>query len=174
MVEAGIFAPGERLELLDGDLITMTPQKSAHATAVRLCEIALQAAFGPGHEVRSQMPLALDPNSEPEPDVAVVTGAPEDYWDAHPTTALLIVEVADTTLAYDREQKGRVYARAGVREYWIVNLTERCVEVYRDPAPLADARSGWAYRTAQQSRPGDHLVPLAAPGARIPVTSLLR
>jgi Uma2 family endonuclease len=104
MIDAGIFAPGERVELLDGEIIDISPQKSGHTTAVRLTEEALRAVFGAGFEVRTQMPLALDSYSEPEPDVAVVPGSPRDYRDAHPSSALLVVEVTDSTLAYDRDQ----------------------------------------------------------------------
>ena len=106
MVEAGVLAPGERAELIDGEVLAMTPQGSLHATAVVLVEEALRAAFAAGYVIRVQMPLALDPSSEPEPDVAVVRGSPRDYRDAHPTSALLVVEVANATLGYDRDQKG--------------------------------------------------------------------
>jgi len=112
MMEAGIFAPGERVELIDGEIVEMSPQHSAHSTAVSLSAEALCTAFGAGFDVRTRMPLALDLYSEPEPDVAVVPGSPRDYRDAHPTTALLVVEVADSTEAYDRDQKGSLYARA--------------------------------------------------------------
>lgn len=173
MVTAGIFPPGERVELVDGEILAMTPQGSAHATGVRLTEEALRVVFGAGYDVRIQMPLALDPSSEPEPDVTVVHGSPRDYRDAHPTSALLLVEVADTTLLYDREQKGSLYARAGVAEYWIVNLLDHCVEVYRDPALLSQGRYGWGYRTAQTYTVGDHFSPLTAPQARVSVADLL-
>ena len=173
MVKAGVFPPGERAELIDGEVLKMTPQGSAHATAVRLTEDLLRTVFGPGHDVRVQMPLALDPSSEPEPDVAVVLGSPRDYRDAHPTSALLVVEVADTTLPYDREQKGSLYARAGVAEYWIVNLLDRGVEVHRDPTSMPQARYGWAYRSVLQFGPERHISPLAAPQVRVAVADLL-
>jgi Uma2 family endonuclease len=173
MVGAGVFPPGERVELIDGEVLKMTPQGSVPATAVRLTEDLLRAAFSPGHDVRVQMPLAIDPSSEPEPDVTVVPGSPRDYRDAHPTSALLVVEIADTTLLYDREQKGSLYARAGVVEYWIVNLLDRRLEVYRDPTAMPQTRYGWAYRTVLQFAPGDHISPLAAPQARVAVADLL-
>lgn len=102
---------------------------------------ALRKAFGEGTHVRIQLPLALDPSSEPEPDVTVVRGSPRDYRDAHPSAALLVVEVADTTLSHDRDQKGSLYARAGVADYWIVNLVDQVLEVYRDPGPSPQSRS---------------------------------
>lgn len=173
LVETGIFHPEERVELLDGELVVMTPQKSIHATAIRLVEDALRIAFGSGHDVRAQLPLALDPDSEPEPDAAVVAGTPRDYRDAHPTTALLVVEVADTTLAFDRERKRSLYARAGIAEYWIVNLADRVLEVYRDPGPVPSAQYGRNYRVTQRLSASDSVSPLAAPRARITVSDLL-
>lgn len=170
---AGVFPPGERVELVDGEVLAKSAQGSAHATAVRLTEDALRVAFGAGHDIRVQMPLALDPSSGPEPDVTVVPGSPRDYRDAHPSSALLVVEVADTTLVYDREQKGSLYARAGVAEYWLVNLLDRRLEVYRDPTPLPEGRYGWGYRTARSYTAGDLISPLAAPQARVNVADLL-
>ena len=133
MVEVGIFGQGDRLELLEGEIIDMAPQKSRHATAVTLLADALRGAFGASVTVRVQLPFALDDHSEPEPDVAVVPGLPRDYRDAHPDRALLLCEVSDTTLAYDRGQKLRAYARAGVPEYWILDLVGGTLEVCHRP-----------------------------------------
>ncbi len=173
MVERGIFAPGDRVELIAGEVLTTTPQGSAHATALMLTSEALRAAFGSKAHVRSQLPLALDPVSEPEPDVAVVAGSPREYRDAHPSSALLVVEISDTTLAYDREQKGSLYAGAELADYWIVNLLDRRVEVLRDPAPMPEAGHSRSYRSVRQYRTGEFLTPLAAPEARIAVADLL-
>lgn len=173
MVEAGVFPPGERLELIDGEVVTMTPQGSAHASAVSLAEDALRAAFGAGYDVRVRMPLVLDPTSEPEPDVVVVPGGPRDYRDAHPTSALLVVEVADTTLPYDREQKRSLYARGAIREYWILNLVDRQVEVYREPMAEHGTPYGWGYRTARTHDAGERIIPLAAPQSVVRVADLL-
>ena len=173
MIDAGIFDSEERAELIGGEVLVMTPQKSPHATAVSLTLEALRVAFGSGHHVRAQLPLALDPDSEPEPDVAVVPGSPRDYRHAHPTTALLVVEVSDSTLALDRDRKGSLYARAGIVEYWIVNLVDGVLEVYRDPESVREARYGFAYRTVQRLGGPDHLTPLAAPAAHIRVGDLL-
>jgi hypothetical protein len=100
MIEAGIFAPGERVELIDGEILEMSPQKSPHSTGVSLTAETLRVAFGEGYHVRTRMLLALDPYSEPEPDIAVVRGSPRDYRDAHPSSALLVVEIADSTLTF--------------------------------------------------------------------------
>jgi Uma2 family endonuclease len=167
MIAADMFAPGERVELIDGEILQMTPQGSVHATVIQLLHDALRLAFGSAFSIRSQLPIALAPDSEPEPDLAVVPGNARDYWDAHPATALLLVEVSDTTLEYDRQRKGSLYARAGIEDYWIVNIIDRCIEVYRDPGQES-------YRTCQRFVPGDHISPLAAPQAKISVADIFR
>jgi Uma2 family endonuclease len=166
MIATGLFAPDERVELIDGEILQVTPQGSFHATAIRLTEDALRAAFGSAFEVRAQLPLALDPASEPEPDVAVVPGSPRDYREVHPTAALLVIEIADTTLVHDRQRKGSLYARAGIQEYWIINLVDRCVEVYRDPLQ-------GRYGSSRRYLPGDHITPLVAPESKISVADIL-
>jgi len=171
MVAAGVFHPEERLELLQGEIIPMTPQGSGHAAAVRLLEEALRKVFTAGFDVRTQMPLALEPDSEPEPDVAVVVGAPRDYRDEHPRSAILVAEVADSTLLYDRERKALIYARAGIQEYWLLNLVDRCLEIYRDPAPVGAAAPG--YRSIRVARADETIAPLARPEVSISVSDLL-
>lgn len=134
LIALGVFGPEEHLELVDGEIFEMSPQSSRHATAVRAVEEALRRAFGSGFDVRVQLPLGLDDRSEPEPDVAVVRGSYRDYADAHPRTAVLLVEVSDTTLAYDRGRKRDLYARNGVPEYWILDLAAGALEIHRAPA----------------------------------------
>ena len=166
MAETGILRPDERVELVDGEILSMAPQKSPHATAVQLAQEALRAAFGDGFTVRPQLPLALDDANEPEPDLAVVAGSPRDYRDAHPSTALLVVEVAETSHARDRGVKKALYARARISEYWIIDLVERAVEVYRSP-------HGTDYRDHRRLGEGDSIAPLACAGNRVRVTDLL-
>jgi len=166
MIEAGLFAPEERVELVEGEILRMTPQASAHFTAIRPAEKAAARAFGAGFEVRAQAPLALTRDSEPQPDIAIVRGSPRDYAAAHPATALLLIEVSDTTLDYDRHSKAGLYAQAAIRDYWIVNLVDRCLEVYRKPGPHS-------YQSKQCFLPGDSLSPLAAPHADIAVSDIL-
>ena len=166
MVLQDIFQPGERVELIDGVIVDRSPQKSAHATAVCLVEEVLRGFFMSGHTIRTQMPLALDDASEPEPDVAVVPGKARDYARAHPTTAILVVEVADATLRLDRQAKQAVYARNGIAEYWIVNLKDDCLEVYRDP-------QGDQYRSRTILRRGETVTPLTHPDGLIAVADLL-
>jgi len=171
LVDLGMFE-GERLELLDGLLVLREPQGSPHAATVSLIGQVVATAFGSGWHPRLQMPLALDDESEPEPDVAVVTGAPRDYLDAHPATAALVVEVAESSLRLDRVKSG-LYARAGIQDYWIVNLVERVLEVHRDPHVEADAPHGSVYRSVEILRPPAMVTPLAAPTALIRVADLL-
>jgi Uma2 family endonuclease len=173
MIDAGVLTLEDHVELIDGDIVTVTPQKSRHATAVRLTEIALRHAFGEHVDVRTQLPLALDPASEPEPDVAVVTGSPRDYRDAHPATALLIVEVADASLLFDRTTKTSLYARGGIADYWLLNLVEEVVEVYRNPQRSTDAPPGWHFAAVERYGPQDRVAPLARPDRLIAVQDLL-
>jgi Uma2 family endonuclease len=134
---------------------------------------ALTAAFGPRWHPRLQSPLALGEHSEPEPDIAVVAGAPLDYLEAHPTTAALVIEVADSSLRLDRRFKAAVYARAGLQEYWIVNLIDRTLEVHRDPQPPVEGAEDWTYRSVEVLRQPAVVTPLDAPDARIAVADLL-
>lgn len=172
LVDLGVFA-GERLELLDGVLVVREPQGSAHAAIATKVGQVLTRAFGDGWHTRLHSPLALGEHSEPEPDVAVVAGAPEDYLAAHPSTAALVVEVADASLRLDRRFKAALYARAGLPEYWIVNLPDRVLEVYRDRHPPADPADDWSYRSLATLPPPGQVTPLATPHARILVADLL-
>jgi Uma2 family endonuclease len=166
MVDAGVFSPEDHLELLDGEIIDMAPHKSRHATAVTLVGEALRTLFGVGATVRLQLPFSLDDRSQPEPDIAVVTGSPRDYRDAHPDRALLICEVSDTTLAYDRGRKLAAYARAGVPEYWILDLNSETLEVFRQP-------ENGGYSVSLALRADDRVAPLERSTRALPVGELL-
>ena len=170
LLEAGICRPDERLELVDGALVVREPQDGEHAAAIRRADGALRQAFGGGWEVRVQLPVVLDEDSAPEPDVAVVSAATRDR---HPARPALVVEVADSSLAFDRTHKGSLYARARLSEYWIVNLADRMLEVYRNPGPNNGALYGWAYGVMLTLGPDEHIEPLVAPSARIPIADLL-
>jgi Uma2 family endonuclease len=172
LVDLGVFV-GERLELLDGLLVVQEPQRSPHAATTTHIGQVLASAFGAGWHARLHSPLALDDDSEPEPDVAVVAGAPLDDVDAHPSTAALIVEVAESSLRLDRRMKSGLYARAGLPEYWIVNLVDRLLEVHRQPEAAAETAYGWTYRSVEILRPPATVSPLRALGARIAVVDLL-
>lgn len=173
LISQGIFDRDERIELLGGDLVAREPQSSYHFTTVALAARVLERAFGAGWTVRQQGPVALDSESEPEPDLGVVRGVPIDFLEAHPARPVLVVEVSEASLDADRDRKGALYARAGLADYWIVNLRERCLEVYREPTPDAARPPGWRYASRQVLVAGDTVVPLGAPGRPIPVADLL-
>jgi Uma2 family endonuclease len=173
LIEIGVFRPGEPVELLGGELVVSEPQGSAHYTAIGLVEDALRAALGPGWLVRSQGPIALDDESEPEPDVAVTHGGRRDYSCAHPAWPALVVEVAEASLPVDREHKGSLYARAGLDDYWILNLVDRALEVYRRAVQDPSAPFGWRYASREVLGPQSSVSPLVALHARIVVGDLL-
>ena len=173
LIELGVFQPGEAIELIGGELMVAEPQGAAHYTAIQKTAKALEAAFGPGWAVRTQGPIGLDDDSEPEPDVAVVPGGPDDYGRAHPSRPALTVEVAESSLAVDRQHKGSLYARAGLPDYWILNLVDRVLEVYREPAPDAAAPFGWRYARREVLDASARVTPLATPGWSILVAYLL-
>jgi len=173
LVDVGIFGPEDRVELLDGLLVVREPQGERHATVVGLVRAALERAFGRRYHIREEKPVALDERSEPEPDIVVVPGGLRDYLTAHPSQPVLIVEVAETSLALDRLRKGGLYARAGIAEYWVVNLVDEALEVYRDPVRATSGHGGWKYDSVRLLRRTAVVIPLAAPRARIRVASLL-
>ncbi len=171
LVDQGVLTPSDKVELIEGEIVPMAPQNARHAVAQRLGQDLLPKAFDAGSDVRPALPLAVSDDSEPEPDLAVVRGSPRDVVRAHPTTAVLVVEIADSSLDFDRRQKARLYARSGVPEYWIENLRDRVLEVLRDPR--ADAESAETrYQIRLVRRAGDVVSPLAAPEARLAVDDL--
>jgi Uma2 family endonuclease len=131
LVEAGLLEEDDRVELLEGVVVSMSPRTARHDAGVCLVHEALRTAVGDRGVVRVQCTLVLPPHRAPEPNVAVVPGTLGECDTRHPTTALLVVEVADASLPQDRITKGRIYAAAGVPEYWILNLRDDQVEVHR-------------------------------------------
>lgn len=172
LVGLGIFER-EPLELIGGQLIVAEPQGGYHAGSVSIAGAVLTAAVPPGWIVRTQLPIALDDESEPEPDVAVVPGTYTDYLREHPRHSVLVVEIAESSLAFDRRDKGSLYARGGFQDYWIVNLVDRVLEVYRDPRPDASAPYGWGYRSVERVTTAGGVTLLALPAIRIAVADLL-
>jgi Uma2 family endonuclease len=134
IIQAGILTDDDSVELLEGWLVFKMPKNPPHRATTRLVRTALENILPPGWYVDSQEPITLS-NSEPEPDIVVVRGDTRQYLDRHPGAEdiALIVEVSDTTLQRDRTLKKRIYARAGIAIYWIVNLVEGLVEVYSQP-----------------------------------------
>lgn len=169
--EVGFFED-ERVELLDGDIWTLPPQTPVHFSAAEATADALQAAFRVDFVVRRRGPLTLGDETEPEPDIAVAAGSHADYEDHHPTPpeVCLLVEVSDATLAKDRGRKAADYARAGIADYWIVNLVNRQLEVHRDPGPLP---SGHGYKLRRVFLEGEAVAPLLAPDHLVSVSDLL-
>lgn len=173
LIECGAFGPNDRIELLGGLLVVREPQGTPHALGIRMAEEALRTAFASGWDVRGQLPVALDDESEPEPDVSVVPGNFRDYRHDHPARPVLVVEVAESSLAVDRREKAGLYARAGLADYWIVNLADHALEVHRDPVADPLAPYGWRYASVVTLRAGDTVAPLAAPASPIPVVDLV-
>lgn len=171
MADAGLFQ-NQRVELIEGEIIDMAPQHNPHYLGISLTAAALQKVFAEGYWVRSQAPLSVGNESEPEPDVAVVKGDMRSYKD-HPTSALLVVEVSDSTLAFDRTRKAALYASRGINDYWIINVAQSYVEVMRQPAKDPTSKWGWSYRSITTLRPPQSIAPLARPDAQIPVAELL-
>ena len=166
--ECGFFHP-KRVELIRGEILEMSPMGGPHAMSVLLVGDAVARAFGAGHHAREEKTLSL-PSGEPQPDVAVVRGAIRDYPD-HPTTALLVVEVSDSTLYYDTTTKAELYAEAGIQDYWVLDLNARALSVFRGPRRLTPG--GHSYQSETTFGPADSVSPLAAPGATIRVADLL-
>ena len=172
LCEAGYFND-RRVELIGGEIVEMAAQYDLHLAGIDLTAGALQAAFGPGFWIRRQGTLDLSPHGVPDPDVAVITGGPSGARRTVPTSALLVVEVSDSSLNFDRNRKGSLYAAAGVADYWIVNLVQRQLEVHRVPTADAAQPFGFGYSSRTILDPGDAIAPLAAPTGRVAVADLL-
>jgi Uma2 family endonuclease len=173
LAEQGMFEE-QRVELIEGEIIAMPAQKSAHVMAVELTKKAIETALGPKYWVRMQAPLHLRRRSAPEPDIAVIAGATRDHeGEDNPSTALLIVEVSDSTLAYDRGRKASLYASAGIADYWILNLATRRLEVRR--RAIADAGQKYQHAYSDLSIFGevDNVALLAVPSAMVRVADML-
>ncbi len=171
--EFGVLRADEPIELIGGQMIVAEPKGTPHSVAVGLTGDTLRVAFGPGWVVRTQDAVALDDESEPEPDAAVVPGSHRDYLADHPARPALVVEVAESSLAFDRRHKGSLYAREGIQDYWIVNLVDRVLEVYRQPIEDPGADFGWRYGDVATIRPGAAIAPLVRPDVTIAVAGLL-
>jgi Uma2 family endonuclease len=169
MAETGILREDEHVQLVDGMLVAMTPQGRAHARVIQRLTRLLVRSVGDDVEVLPQLPLTLPGDSEPEPDLAIVRAEDAQSGEQHPRTALLVVEVAGESLRFDRGPKAALYARAGIPEYWIVNLAESTVEVHREPNPAKGA-----YRVRKVVSAGEDLVAASVPGLSVDVAALFR
>lgn len=137
MAEAGVFAPDARLELIEGEIVEMAPIGSPHAGTVNILVRLLVRLAGDAAIVSAQNPVIAGPRSVPQPDLALLRPRADSYTASHPTAddVLLVIEVAETTLKFDLGTKVPLYARAGIVETWVVDLTDRSVRLFRDPAP---------------------------------------
>ncbi|MDW8107125.1 MAG: Uma2 family endonuclease [Armatimonadota bacterium] len=171
MAQMGLFA-SKRVELIEGEIVEMSPVGPKHFASSNKTQRLFNRLFGEQYLVRYQGPLALG-DSEPEPDIAVVPGDDETYADQHPTSALLVVEFSDTSLEYDRNEKLSLYAKAGIPEYWIVNLQDNTLEVYREPLPVPSLPFGYGYRVRLLFTPDESVAPLFAPEVAIPVREMI-
>jgi len=165
MIEAGIFAEDERLELLGGVIVAMSPQEDRHAWPIEFLTRLLVRTLGDAFRVRAQLPLTLGRNNEPEPDLAVIGVARTKG--RHPETAILVIEVSDDSLRKDRTVKAALYARHRIAEYWVVNLEAEVVEVFTEPRP----RSG-AYACVRTVGKRDTLVSETLPQLSVPIRRL--
>lgn len=174
MVEAGVFKD-ERVELIGGEVVPVASQSNWHSFIVEEMTRQLQRVFpDTGYWVRAQFSLNLDPHSVVDPDLAVIPGSYRTQRRRKvPATAILVVEVSETTVSDDRRVKGSLYAAAGIADYWVVDVTRRQIEVRRDPQPDPAAEFGHGYATLTLHDSGI-IVPLAAPaGGGVSVAEVL-
>ena len=169
MTEAGLFGDNPRVELIRGEIIDMPAIGTPHFVMVNRLTRMLVQAVGVRGIVSVQNPLRLDDSSEPEPDIVVFKPRDDEYESGHPLPgdALLVIEVADTSLAYDRTVKAPLYAESGIADYWIVNLQNRTVEIHCSPAD-------GCYGDVRTARPGGTLDMLLLPGVALSAADVLR
>jgi Uma2 family endonuclease len=172
LASAGLL-DGLRTMLIHGQILVMPTPDPPHVIALRLTDRWLSSVCPPAYHVRNQAGFDVGTRNDPEPDLAVVPGDIRDYSAAHPRAAVLVVEVADSSLAIDTTEKAEVYATAGVLDYWVLDLVNRTLIIFRDPHPLPAGLGATAYRTRTEHGPADTVSPLAAPTAIIKVADLL-
>jgi Uma2 family endonuclease len=171
MAESGVLAD-EKVELIDGEIVAMRAQKKPHALSVSKTIRALMELFPEPYYVKSQSTCRLSGWSAPEPDIMLLPEMKDQGRSPH-DLPLVVIEVAETTLRYDRVRKGSLYASRGIQDYWIINLPDDQVEIYRSPVKDAQSSFGWKYDQMQPLKRGDRAELLAAPGKVIEVTRML-
>lgn len=164
---------GHSVILVDGEILDMPNPNPPHNSLVGIADYALKELFRPGYWVRVQMGLPTGLDTDPVPDLAVVVGSPRDFPTTHPPTAVLIVEVSDTSLDYDTGPKSHLYAAAGIADYWVVDVNGGQLFVFRDPVADPAAPRGFRYNTTVTLARGQTVTPLAAPTAVVAVADLL-
>lgn len=163
----------KKLILVEGEILEMPNPNPPHDTSLLLTQAILQIVFGTGFCVRGQMALVLGLSTDPMPDLAVVKGSARDYSAAQPRTAVLVVEIADSSLAYDTRDKANLYAAGGIAEYWVVDLVNRQLHVFRDPTIDAAQPFGAYYRSRQVLDASATISAMTAPTSPIAVSNLL-
>jgi Uma2 family endonuclease len=168
MSDLGILDPSQRTELIAGQIVLMTAKGTPHVVTVQLLAMNLQAQLGTTALIRTQDPIRLDNFSEPEPDLAIVKGSILDYAQAHPGAEdiYLVIEVADSTLKQDCEVKDKLYARSSIAEYWVIDIKNRQVRIFRDPTPTGYSSQLILTQTHSVS-------PLAFPESSFSIASIL-
>jgi len=167
LLEVGVIQKDEHVQLIEGMIVQTAPPKAGHATVLERLSRTLVKALAGRYRIRTQLPLTFI-DSEPEPDVAVAAPlAADETAENHPRGALLVVEVSEGSVAYDRSVKARIYARAGIPEYWIVNVKDGTVEISRDPQPASGR-----YLTGLTAKAGDTLTLASVPDLSVPVAAL--
>ena len=168
MAEAGVLAEDDRVELIDGEILEMSPIGSRHAACVARLTSLFAQTLGAAAIVWGQNPIHLGERSEPEPDLALLPPRADFYAAGHPgpDDVLLLIEVADTSILYDRQVKVPLYARSGIPEVWLVDLDQQHVAIHRDPTPEG-------YGIARVARPGETISPTAIPDLAIAVSDIL-
>ena len=167
MIEHGIYTENDRIELLNGEIIEIMPKGPKHVYFNEKIADFLKEKLGRNADVRSQNPITLDNFSEPEPDIVLAKPPRENYLESHPTPAdiLLVMEISDTTLIYDRESKARAYSRNGIKQYLLLNLQNETLEDFREP-------SEDGYQFKRTLRKGDHFNLVAFPEVEIKIDDL--
>jgi Uma2 family endonuclease len=167
MGEASVFSPDARVELIEGEIVDMSPIGDHHAACVDVLDELIRVVLGRTVIVRVQNPVRLNDYSEPQPDITILKRREDFYRNGHPRPedVLLVIEVSDSTLAYDRQIKVPLYARAGIPEVWIVNLAEERVETFADP-------SGGAYQTATTFSRGEEVQSRSLAALRLGVSEI--
>jgi len=167
MIAAGILTDRDRVELLEGCIVEMVPQEPPHASTTSSFGNDFVMLFAGRAWIRQQLPITIAPNSEPEPDIAVVQIDANRYRDRHPVPeeVYLLVEVSDSTLKYDRDRKAQVYAQANIPEYWVIDVKQQQVLVFREPGEEG-------YGVEQVLGVGDEIAPVAFPAVAIALSEL--
>jgi len=170
--ELGWFQ-NERVELVDGEILVMSPQSPKHYLALDRIYRCLEKVFGQEYWIRSQGPVTKGEFNEPEPDICVVKGPPEKYEDDHPSSAYLVIEVSKTSLRFDKTTKQSLYASMAVPDYWVLDLENRQLFVYRQPTADASVPFGHRYQQVETLSADSQVSPLEKPDSQIAIADML-